>query len=78
MRAGVELTSDKVGELAPGSLVHIIEERANADGSKRVCFSLENKLDEYAATHGTHLAGMAAHPARANPPSMPPNVYVLE
>ena len=44
VRAGVELNSDKVGELAPGSLVHIIEERENADGSKRVQFSLEGEV----------------------------------
>jgi hypothetical protein len=44
VRAGVELNSDKVGELAPGSVVHIIEERENADGSKRVQFSLEGEV----------------------------------
>ena len=47
VRAGVELTSDKVGELAPGSLVHIIEERENSDGSKRCCFSLEGEMGVY-------------------------------
>ena len=44
VRAGVELTSDKVGEVAPGSLVHILEERENVDGSRRAQFSLENDL----------------------------------
>jgi hypothetical protein len=47
VRAGVELNSEKVGEVAPGTLVSILEERENADGSKRACFALENDVEQH-------------------------------
>ena len=63
VRAGVELNSDKVGELAPGSSVLIVEERENPDGSKRACLSLLGQLE----LHGwiTSLTGSGAQNLKA-------------
>ena len=40
VRSGCELHSDKVGELAAGARVHVLERRTLADGTQRACIAL--------------------------------------
>ena len=47
VRAGFELNSDKVGEIAPGTTVGVLEERENSDGSKRAAIALEHSAGLY-------------------------------
>ena len=47
VRAGAELTSDKVGELPIGARFHVIETRDMPDGAKRACIALEGGQEPY-------------------------------
>ena len=44
IRSAFELNSDKVGELPPGTRVHVVETRSTADGARRACVALESQI----------------------------------
>ena len=53
VRAGPELTSDQIGQLMPGTVVTVIEERIARGGNVRACVALDRLDKEDATGHRT-------------------------